>query len=115
MLERIAEGFSFHRQFWEDVAHELKPPLAIMKGEIEVALKTGAGAEEARQVLASNLEEVARLIQLIEKMLTLARLDRGGSSLEMSDVDLSALAGRAAAEFRTLAEAKDIRLHFPAV
>jgi heavy metal sensor kinase len=114
MLERIEEGFSFHRQFWEDVAHELKTPLAIMKGEIEVALKTGAGGEEARHVLASNLEEVERLIRLIEKMLTLARLDRGGAPLETTEVDLAALAARAAADFRTLAEDKGVRLRFEA-
>jgi len=85
-----------------------------MKGEIEVALKTGAGAEEARQVLASNLEEVERLIRLIEKMLTLARLDRGGAPLETSEIDLAALAGQAAEEFRTLAEDKGVRLRLEA-
>jgi heavy metal sensor kinase len=112
MLERIEQGFSFHRQFWEDVAHELKTPLAIMKGEIEVALKTGGGAAEDREVLMSNLEEVERLIRLIEKMLTLARLDRGGAPMEQREVDLASLAGRAAEEFRTLAEDKGIRLRF---
>jgi heavy metal sensor kinase len=114
MLERIEQGFSFHRQFWEDVAHELKTPLAIMKGEIEVALKTGAGAEEARAVLESNLEEVERLIRLIERMLTLARLDRGGAPLETAEIDLAALAGRAVEDFRTTAEDKGLRLRFEA-
>jgi heavy metal sensor kinase len=114
MLERIEQGFSFQRQFWEDVAHELKTPLAIMKGETEVALRTGGGAEEARQVLASNLEEVERLIRLIEKMLTLARLDRGGAPLETGEVDLAALAARAAEDFRTLAEDKGVRIRVEA-
>lgn len=114
MLERIEQGFSFHRQFWEDVAHELKTPLAIMKGEIEVALRTGVDGEEARRTLASNLEEAERLVRLIEKMLTLARLDRGGAPLETSEVDLAALAGRVADEFRTLAEFKGIGFHFTA-
>lgn len=114
MLERIEQGFSFHRQFWEDVAHELKTPLAIMKGEIEVALRTGVDGEEARQTLASNLEEAERLVRLIEKMLTLARLDRGGAPLEAADIDLAALASRTADEFRTLAEDKGVRLRFDA-
>ncbi len=114
MLERIEQGFSFHRQFWEDVAHELKTPLAIMKGEIEVALRTEAGAEEAREVLVSNLEEVERLIRLIERMLTLARLDRGGAPLETEEIDFTALAGRAVEEFRTPAEDKGLRLLYEA-
>ena len=114
MLERVEQGFSFQRQFWEDVAHELKTPLAIMKGEIEVAMKSGGGPREEREVLTSNLEEVERLIRLIEKMLTLARLDRGGAPPEMGRVDLKALAARAVEEFRTLADDKGIGLRFAA-
>ena len=112
MLERVEQGFSFQRQFWEDVAHELKTPLAIMKGEIEVALRSGGGPQEDKEVLASNLEEVERLVRLIEKMLTLARLDRGGAPLEMSGLDLSALAGRAVEDFRGPAGDKRIDLGF---
>jgi heavy metal sensor kinase len=109
MLDRIEQGFSFQRQFWEDVAHELKTPLAIMKGEIEVALRCGGGPED-REVLSSNLEEVDGLICLIEKMLTLARLDRSGAAMDMRELDLAALAGRAVEEFRAVAEDKGIRL-----
>jgi heavy metal sensor kinase len=112
MLERIEEGFSLHRQFWEDVAHELKTPLAIMKGEIEVALRTGGGLEDSRAVLASNLEEVEGLINLIERMLTLARLDRGGAPAAAVELDLAALAGRAVEDFRGLAEDKGVQLAF---
>jgi heavy metal sensor kinase len=112
MLDRIEQGVSLHRQFWEDVAHELKTPLAIMKGEIEVALRSGGGPAENREVLVSNLEEVERLIRLIEKMLTLARLDRGGAPLETSEVDLAGLAERAVGEFRTLAGDKGVGLVF---
>jgi heavy metal sensor kinase len=112
MLERIEQSFSFQRQFWEDVAHELKTPLAIMKGEIEVALKSGQSPQDDRDVLTSNLEEVEHLIRLIDKMLTLARIDRGGAPMEMRDVDLSGLAGRAAEEFRAMAEEKGIELGF---
>jgi heavy metal sensor kinase len=109
MLDRIEQGFSFQRQFWEDVAHELKTPLAIMKGEMEVALRSGGGPGD-REVLASGLEEVEGLIRLIEKMLTLARLDRGGAAMDMTGLDLAALAGRAVEEFRALAEDKGIKL-----
>jgi heavy metal sensor kinase len=112
MLDRIEEGVQLHRQFWEDVAHELKTPLTIMKGEIEVALRTGGGLQEDRDVLASNLEEVGGLIRLIEKMLTLARMDREGAPLEAIEIDLAALAGRAVEEFRALAEDKGLRLDF---
>jgi heavy metal sensor kinase len=114
MLERIGQGFSLHRQFWEDVAHELKTPLAIMKGQIEVALRTGGGGEDSRDVLASNLEEVDGLIGLIERMLTLARLDRGGAPAATAELDLAALGSRAVEDFRGLADDKGVRLVFAA-
>jgi heavy metal sensor kinase len=114
MLERIEAGFSLHRQFWEDVAHELKTPLAIMKGQIEVALRAGSEQDESRDVLASNLEEVDGLIGLIERMLTLARLDRGGAPAAAADLDLAALGGLAVEDFRGLADDKGIRLVFMA-
>ena len=113
MLDRIERGFSFQRQFWEDVAHELKTPLAIMKGEIEVALRSGGGPED-REVLASCLEEVDGLIRLIEKMLTLARLDRGGAAAAQERLDLADLTRRAVEEFRDAAEGKGLRLDFAA-
>lgn len=112
MLDRIEQGVSLQRQFWEDIAHELKTPLAIMKGEIEVALRSRGGPADHRDILGSNLEEVERLIRLIEKMLTLARLDRGGAPLETAEVDLTALTEHAVDEFRALAGDKGLEMRF---
>jgi two-component system OmpR family sensor kinase len=51
MLARLERSFAAVRNFSADAAHELRTPLTILKGEIEVALRTAPGPVEARQVL----------------------------------------------------------------
>ena len=73
MLARLDQAFSQSRRFAADAAHELRTPLAALRGGIEVALRARAPAEEYRRVLASSLEEVERLIRLAEDLLLLSR------------------------------------------
>ncbi len=73
MLARLEQAFSQSRRFAADAAHELRTPLAALRGSIEVALKGARSPEEYRRVLASDLEEVERLIQLSEDLLLLSR------------------------------------------
>lgn len=61
-------------RFTADASHELRTPLAVMQTEIEVALRNKKlPAKEARDVLESNLEEVARLRELSDQLLGLTR------------------------------------------
>ncbi|MGH7389723.1 MAG: sensor histidine kinase [Candidatus Rokuibacteriota bacterium] len=90
MLARLEGAFEQLRRFTADAAHELRTPLTILKGGIEVTLRTERSAPEYREVLASSLEEVERLIRLAEDLLLLSRfsaevVDRG------KRVDLEAL------------------------
>ncbi|MBI2202873.1 MAG: HAMP domain-containing protein [Candidatus Rokubacteria bacterium] len=82
MLARLEGAFEHLQRFTADAAHELRTPLTILKGEIEVALRTGRSAPEYREILTSSLEEVERLIRLAEDLLLLSRfsaevVDRG--------------------------------------
>jgi signal transduction histidine kinase len=62
MLERLEKSFTFQQKFVEDMAHELKTPLAIIKGELEVTLKKLRSAKEYNAILRSSLEEINRII-----------------------------------------------------
>jgi two-component system OmpR family sensor kinase len=73
MLARLEEAFTQTRRFAADAAHELRTPLTVLKGGIEVALRAVRSPEEYRDVLASSLEEVERLIRLAEDLLLLSR------------------------------------------
>ena len=77
MLTRLEATFAQMRRFAADAAHELRTPLAALKGSIEVALRAERTPEAYRHVLTSNLEEAHRLIRLAEDLLLLSRATAG--------------------------------------
>lgn len=75
-LSPIEEAHEAESRFTSDASHELRTPLAVMKTEIEVALKNkDSTTEELRDILNSNLEEVNKLSKLAEMLLNLSRLE----------------------------------------
>src|SRR5262249_56940660 len=92
------------RHFSADAAHELRPPLTILKGEIEVALRGALDPAESRRVLESCQEEVDRLANLVEDLLFLARADAGAVDRPLETVDLGTVIDDVAPALRTLAE-----------
>ncbi|MHC1724871.1 MAG: histidine kinase dimerization/phospho-acceptor domain-containing protein [Syntrophobacteraceae bacterium] len=89
MLTRLDVAFSQVRQFSADASHELQTPLTILKGEIELALRSTRTPEEYRETLESALEEVDRISQLVEGLLLLARAETGVLRMDRRQLDLS--------------------------
>jgi heavy metal sensor kinase len=110
MLERLERSFTAVRQFSADAAHELRTPLTILKGEIEVALRSAPGTEEYRRVLESCQEEVDRLAALVEDLLFLARTDAGAVERPLETVDLGAVIDDVAPALEALAELAGVTL-----
>jgi two-component system OmpR family sensor kinase len=75
MLDRVEHGVETQRRFTADASHELRSPLSRLRAEIEVTLRRPRDATEYEETLRSCLEEVERLSQLTEELLTLAHLD----------------------------------------
>jgi len=73
MLARLEQAFAQSRRFAADAAHELRTPLAALRGTVEVGLRGSRSPDEYRHVLASSLEEVERLIRLTEDLLLFSR------------------------------------------
>ena len=93
MFERLEASFAQISQFTSDASHELKTPLAIMKGEIEQAERhleraNTLAPEEAREVLASMMEEVDRMQRIVEGLLLLSRTDDRKLPLEREEIVL---------------------------
>lgn len=75
MMSRLERSFKYVAEFSSHVSHELKTPLAIMRGESEVVLRDERPAEEYKKVIEANLEEIARMEKIINDLLLLTRLD----------------------------------------
>lgn len=77
MLGRLEASFERERTFVSDASHELRTPLAILKTELELALRAGRTITELQDALRSASEETDRLVQLAEDLLVIARSDQG--------------------------------------
>jgi len=80
MLDRIEATVAHERAFVDDASHELRTPIAVLRGELELArleLADGADPASCTAALDSALEEVDRLARLADQLLVLARADAG--------------------------------------
>jgi signal transduction histidine kinase len=110
MIDRLERAFRQVRQFTADASHELRTPLTAMRGQTEVALRKERTAEEYRQVLESNLEEMEWMSRIAENLLTLSRTDAGEIQLDIHPVQLQKLVKDAYEECRALAGVKSIEV-----
>jgi signal transduction histidine kinase len=107
MLARLEQARSRERSFLSDASHELRTPLAILKTEVEVALRTDNPPEALRAALQVAGEEADRLIQLAEDLLVIARSDSGRMELDRSVVGARRLLEGVGRRFRVRAREGD--------
>jgi heavy metal sensor kinase len=111
LLDRLSESFERQRRFMADASHELRTPVAILRGEAEVALSQQARSlEEYRESLGVLHHEAERLTHIVEDLFTLTRADAGQYPLQPRDFYLDELVGECVHSARTLALAKKISL-----
>jgi signal transduction histidine kinase len=107
MLARLEAALERERTFVADASHELRTPLAILKAELELALRAGRTREELEAALRSAAEETDRLTSLAEDLLVIARVDEGRLPLRPARLQAAELLDTVAARFpgRALASA----------
>ena len=109
-LEPIEDAMEAQSRFASDASHELRTPLAAIQTENEVALRKGnLSLTRAKELLASNLEEVKKLRELADGLLRLAREDN--HELAMEAVSMSAAVTEATNRVLKVAQQKDIEIH----
>jgi len=87
-LQPIKEAHEAQSRFTSDTSHELRTPLAVMRTELEVALRDkDATTESLKDVLSSNLEEVNKLSNLAEMLLNLSQI--GNTNIKFESVNLN--------------------------
>lgn len=96
MLGRLEAALERERAFASDASHELRTPLAILRTELELALRGERSADDLREAIVSALEETTRLSALADGLLVLARADSDQLSPGADEVDLGALAAAVA-------------------
>ncbi len=108
-LRREVESVSAAQQrFVADAAHELGTPLAVLRGEIDIALRRERAAADYRAALESCREEIERLSRLSENLLSLATADAGQAVVHPAPCDAAAIARTVHQRFARLAAEKDV-------
>ena len=91
LLARLHSSLARQRAFAADASHELRSPLAVLQGELELAGKSGRSKEDLQAAVSSAAEEVTRLTQLVEELLLLARSDSASLAGPTEPIDVVAL------------------------
>jgi two-component system, OmpR family, sensor kinase len=91
MIARLETSFGALRRFTADASHELKTPLTVLRADVERAMHPGSQGSEAMQALEEALQETARMSDLVDSLLTLARADEGRFDLHREPVELGPL------------------------
>jgi two-component system, OmpR family, sensor kinase len=107
MLARLRVAFARERAFVDDASHELRSPIAVLRGELELALSATDDPPEVERSLRAALGEAERLSRLAEDLLLLARERAGSLVVRRDPVDLLDLA---TAEARRLEPVLGLRI-----
>jgi heavy metal sensor kinase len=110
MIERLDQAFQYSRRFVADASHELRTPLTVLRGEIESIAQEPLLAPEWRDRLGSALEELERLVCIVEGLFAISRLDAGEAQTEWVKFDLARLTAATADQMSLLAEDKNIKI-----
>jgi heavy metal sensor kinase len=115
MMTRLERSFAALRRFTADASHELKTPLTVVRAGVERAITRPDLPQETLAPLEETLQEVNRMTELLEALLTLARADEGRADLHKEAVDIREIIEEAGETGELLAEHAGvaIEIHLP--
>lgn len=89
MISRLEEGVKRLQQFTQDAAHELRTPLAILRGDLELAYQDEKLSDDTRIFLQKMLDRVIALGGIVDNLMLLARSDAGNYPFKKNSFDLT--------------------------
>jgi len=110
MIDRLQKSFEQTKQFSVSASHELRTPLTILRGEIEVALKSNKTPEEYVNTLKSLLDEVVRMSSIIDSLFNLTKSDAGQTDVHFEIINLDTLVMELYEDSEHLAKNKNISI-----
>jgi signal transduction histidine kinase len=113
MIGRLETSFAGLRRFTADASHELKTPLAVIRADVERAMTDSSAQTERMVALEEALQEVRRMTDLVESLLTLARADEGRFDLHREPVELQPLVQEVYETALILGEAQGVAVNLP--
>src|SRR3990172_7085223 len=110
-MEQISDFFTFQETFSSNVTHELRSPLASLKGNLEVTLRKDRETEEYKEILQLGLKEVDRIINLLNNLNLLASSKFKPLDLFTDSVDISKVIDELVGTYTPILQAKRINFN----
>ena len=110
MIKRIKTSVDYMNQFSVSAAHELKTPLTILRGEIEITLKSPKTTFEYIDVLKSNYEETIRMIKIVDNLFFISKSDNALIEINKHEIDLNTYLSSIVQNMKILGLEKNMKL-----
>ncbi len=110
MLDRIEKLVVNIREMGDNIAHDLKSPVARIRGLAELSIAGNTEDSDDTTLAGSTIEECDRLLEMINTMLVISKTDAGAADMRVEPVDIADVARGAATLFEPLAEDKGLSL-----
>jgi two-component system OmpR family sensor kinase len=115
MLSRLEVSFAALRRFTADASHELKTPLAVLRADVERAMHPRTSKDDRLVALEEALQEVTRMSDLVDSLLTLARADEGRFELVYEEIHVEPLLQDVYETATILGETAGLSISMPSV
>ncbi len=112
MLDRLSDSFLKVKRFSNDVSHELKTPLTVIRGEIELGLRKERNINEYKYILKTILEETTSLQEIIDSLLFLSNTNKDDIIAVFETIELDELVINIVSTSKQLAHNKNIEFEF---
>lgn len=107
---QLGDYIKYQKQFVSNVSHELKTPLAAIRGFSQYLYEGESEDKDLKKVYFHLVNESDRLTKLINELLMLSRFDKASQELNTEKTDLSELTGSVVRDMRSKAEKKEITM-----
>ncbi len=112
LLDRLEQAFQSQERFVADASHQLRTPLAILRGELDLIRKRPPSDSEVPAFFDSASQELEHLSKMVQDLLLLARVDAGEAALEIDPVRLDEVALEAVSRLTPFAKTRGVAIRF---
>jgi len=112
LLTRLQKAFESQDHFVANASHQLKTPLAILKGELDILMSKERSTEEIHEFLESARQELGHLSKIVADLLLIAKMNAGHSNFVMQRVSLDETILNSISRLESLANRRGVKLRF---
>jgi signal transduction histidine kinase len=110
MLDEIARLLERLKSAGDNIAHDLRTPLAVARARIERALDNESGSEQLREALEAALSQIEKASATISAILRISAVEHGARSTQFKDFDLATVCKQLLDFYEPLAESKGVTI-----